>query len=203
MRRVVAILLALSLPFTGPPLAAKRAPRLALDGVWKTDCLPIGKNGRHGFVTRLEISGMAVVAATQIFAHNTCDVPTVATDYRAVMVSWRTMDDGTTDFEHDVRSITMTPDAEDVVATYNASQASGCGLGGGWKLNVARDVAGRFCAPFAFPATGTRLYERAWVSGDEMRIGSFPIVWTNTSPDRRPTTPGLMVFHRQSVGRDK
>ena len=94
----------------------------------------------------------------------------------------------------------MTADAADVVTTYNANDKSGCGMGGGWALGVARSVEGRFCAPWTFPAIGTSLYERAWVSGDELRVGSFPAVWNNTSPDKRPTTPGLMVFHRQNRG---
>jgi len=34
------------------------------------------------------------------------------------------------------------------------------------------------------------------VSGDELRIGSFPTVWDNTTPEKRPTSPGLLVFRR-------
>jgi hypothetical protein len=199
----IAVLLALALPFSATPLAAKRAPRSPIEGVWKSDCLPIGKNGRHGFVTRLEVKGNALTATTQIYGHNTCDNPTVSTAYRGTIVATATDDDGAFQFDHVVNAITMTADADDVVATYNASEASGCGLGGGWKLNVARDVAGRFCAPFTFPAAGTRLYESAWFAGGDLRIGSFPIVWTNSAPDKRPTTPGLMVFHRQILGGEK
>lgn len=203
MRRILTFLLALVLPFSATPLAAKRAPRSPIEGVWKTDCLPIGKNGRHGFVTRLEVVGKALTATTQIYAHNNCDTATVSTAYRGAIVATVTAADGAIDFDHVVTVITMTADAPDVVATYNASEASGCGMGGGWKLGVARGVEGRTCAPWSYPVAGTRLYERAWVLGDDLRIGSFPAVWSNTSADKRPTTPGLLIFRRQISGREK
>ncbi|MDB5680163.1 hypothetical protein [Sphingomonas bacterium] len=202
MKRTIAALLVLGLPIGATPLAAKRLPPSPLEGVWKTDCRPIGKNGRHGFITRLEVKGRALTATTQIYAHNTCDTATVGTAYRGEIVRTAIAADGAIDFDHVVLAVTMTADAPDVVTTYNANDTSGCGMGGGWQIGVPRGVEGRYCAPFTFPAVGVQLYERAWVAGDDLRIGSFPAVWNNTSPDKRPMTPGTMVFHRLTSRRE-
>lgn len=184
------VLLGASLPL---PAAPARSP---IAGVWKTECKPIGKNGRHGFITTLEVKGKALTATSQIYAHNNCDMPTVLTTYRGKITATAAGPAGAFDLDHVVTAITMTPNHEEVVTIYNRDSQSGCGFDGGWALGVERGVEGRFCAPFTFPLAGTKLYERAWVSGDELRIGSFPIVWTNTTPEKRPATPGLMVFHR-------
>jgi len=195
--RAIIGILALSLAVSGAAHGGGPAARSAIDGSWQTGCLPIGKNGRHGFVTRLEIKRGRMTASSQIYAHSTCDTPTVHTEYRGKIVSERSAGEGVTDFDHEVEAITTTADAPDVVTIYNAGNSgSGCGLSGGWQLGVARAVDGRTCAPWTFPTAGTRLYERAWIAGDELRIGSFPSVWANVAPDKRPTAPGLLVFHR-------
>jgi hypothetical protein len=197
MKRFILDLLILSLAVPALPTASMAAARSAIEGSWQTSCLPIGKNGRHGFITRLEIKRGRISASSQIYAHNSCDTPTVRTAYRGKIVGRRAMSDGVIDFDHDVIAITTIPDDPEVVTIYNAGKPdSGCGLGGGWQLGVARSVAGRTCAPWTFPAAGTRLYERGWVAGDELRIGSFPTVWINTAPEKRPTSPGLLVFRR-------
>lgn len=193
-------ILGLSLALAATPYRAEAATRSAIEGSWRTGCLPIGKNGRHGFITRLEIKGRAMVASSQVYAHNTCDTPTVRTDYRGTIADVKNGAEGIVDFDHDVDAITTTADDPEVVTIYNAGNpGSGCGLGGGWQLGIARAVDGRTCAPWTFPAAGTRLYERAWIVADELRIGSFPNVWNNTAPDKRPVAPGLLVFRR--VGR--
>jgi hypothetical protein len=195
MKRFILELLILSVAVPALPNASMAAARPAIEGSWQTACLPIGKNGRHGFITRLEIKRGRITASSQIYAHNSCDTPTVHTEYRGKIVGSRSGGDGVTDFDHEVLAITTTADDPEVVTIYNASN-SGCGFGGVWQLGVARDVSGRTCAPWTFPAAGTRLYERGWVAGDELRIGSFPTVWTNTTPEKRPTSPGLLVFRR-------
>lgn len=165
--------------------------------MWQTACLPIGKNGRHGFVTRLNIARGTIAASSQIYAHNNCDTPTVRMEYRGAMKTVTATADGAVDFDHRVEALTQTADDPEAVSIYNAgAPGSGCGLGGGWQLGVARAVDGRTCAPWTFPRIGTMLYERGWVAGDELRIGSLPSVWDNTAPDKRPTAPGLLVFHR-------
>lgn len=197
MKRSIIGILALWLAVPAIPQAGTAAARPAIEGSWQTACLPIGKNGRHGFITRLDIKRGRITASSQIYAHSNCDTPTVHTDYRGKIDDVRPGNDGVIDFDHEVIEITTTADHPEVVTIYNAGNPdSGCGLGGGWQLGVPRAVDGRTCTPWTFPAAGTRLYERAWVSGDELRIGSFPSVWNNTTPEKRPTTPGLLVFRR-------
>ncbi|WP_066810636.1 hypothetical protein [Sphingomonas asaccharolytica] len=195
MKRFILGLATLSFAVPALPNASMAAARPGIEGSWQTGCLPIGKNGRHGFITRLEIKRGRITASSQIYAHNDCDTPTVHTEYRGKIIDVRWANDGVTDFDHEVAAITTTADDPEVVTIYNASN-SGCGFGGGWQLGVARAVDGRTCAPWTFPAAGMRLYERGWIAGDELRIGSFPTVWTNTTPEKRPTSPGLLVFRR-------
>jgi hypothetical protein len=195
MKHFILGLLTLSVAVPALPNAGVAAARPGIEGSWQTGCLPIGKNGRHGFITRMEIKRGRITASSQIYAHNNCDTPTVHTEYRGKIVGMRSGDDGVTNFDHEVVAITTTADDPEVVTIYNASN-SGCGFGGGWQLGVARAVDGRTCTPWTFPAKGTRLYERGWIAGDELRIGSFPTVWTNTTPEKRPTSPGLLIFRR-------
>jgi hypothetical protein len=197
MKRFIFGLLTLSVAVPALPNAGIAAARPGIEGSWQTGCLPIGKNGRHGFITRMEIKRGRITASSQIYAHNNCDTPTVHTEYRGKIVDMRSEDDGVTAFDHEVVAITTTADDPEVVTIYNAGNTgSGCGFGGGWQLGVARAVDSRTCTPWTFPAKGTHLYERGWLAGDELRIGSFPTVWTNTTPEKRPTSPGLLVFRR-------
>ncbi|HEX7849072.1 MAG TPA: hypothetical protein VF485_04985 [Sphingomonas sp.] len=200
MKLVMLGVLGLRLAVTAMPnaaTAATAATRSAIEGSWQTACQPIGKNGRHGFITRLDIKRGRITASSQIYAHSNCDTPTVRTDYRGRIANMQAGADGTVDFDHRVDAITTTANDQEVVTIYNAGgPGSGCGFGGGWQLGVARSVAGRTCAPWTFPAAGTTLYERGWVSGNELRIGSFPGVWDNVTREKRPTAPGLLVFKR-------
>jgi len=195
MRLNVFFPISLSLVLAGAAPAAPIAPKsaaAAIEGSWKSACLPIGKNGRHGLIVRVAVTRSKIAATSQTYAHSNCDIPTVRTDYEGRIVARKAAGD-TIDFDHVVTSLTMTPNAPDVVAIYNADNSTaGCSMGGGWQLNVPRKMDGRTCAPWTFPKIGTRLYERAWRAPGELRIGSFPAVWTNTTPDKRPTMPGLL-----------
>jgi len=197
MRNIlVATSASLALVIGAAPARADKPRPTAIEGNWESACMPIGKNGRHGFTARLEIRRGKIAATVQVYAHSTCDIPTVRNDYRGTVASIRTNDDGSVDFDHVVEAITMTPDFPEVVTIYNGNAAVGCGFSGGWTLHVVRAVDGRTCAPWTFPKAGTRLYERAWVAGDELRIGSFPSAWNNVTPDKRTMAPGALVFHR-------
>jgi hypothetical protein len=191
MRYLALLLLA---PLAACTIAHPIPPISPIAGVWKTACLPIGKNGRHGFVTTLTATRKELTAVSQVYAHSNCDTPTVRTTFRATLATI-TETSGAIDLDHVVGGIERSLDAADVVDAYN-KPGSGCGFGGGWRRGVSRDVTGQTCAPFTFPVTGTRLYERVWIEGDTLRLGSFPVVWTNTSPERRPAHPGGLTFAR-------
>lgn len=190
-RAALAICLLIALPAASHP---QPGGRTGIDGRWKTGCVPIGKNGRHGFITTLEISDNSLLAVSQLYAHSDCDTPTVRTHYSGRILASQAHDRAV-DVDHVVQSIRMTVDAADVVEAYN-KPGEGCGIAGGWRLGTPRSIEGRTCAPWTFPIAGTRLYERMWLTGGQLRIGSFPIVWTNTAPDRRAAAPGALVFTR-------
>ncbi len=182
----------LVLALLASPIA--EAPPSPLEGSWKTGCAPIGEKGRHGFITTLTVRGDTLAVAAQLYAHADCDTPTVRARYVATIAAVRPRD-GAIDVDHVVETIDVTLDAPDVVQLYNAP-GSGCGFGGGWQQGVPRKVEGRRCAPFRFPDVGTRLFERGWLDGNRLRLGSLPTAWDNSAAERRPARPGELVFER-------
>ncbi len=174
---------------------AAGAQETVLDGTWITGCEPIGKNGRHGFIAEVTIAGDAIATTAQLYARNSCDVPTVRAVHRGELVE-RSGADGQVDFAHRVAGLVYILNADEVTAHYNADAAgAGCGFDD-WETNVPREVAGRVCAPFAFAEAGTVLYERAWIEGDTLRFGGFPTRWDASAPELRAAEPAGLTFHR-------
>lgn len=167
-----------------------------LNGEWTSDCLSIGKNDRHGYVTRIVVSGKDVTATSQVYAKNTCQRPTVQVNFKGELLT-EDADGNHARIEYVVRSITTTPNISDVVDHYNRETAdqAGCGLKG-WEENVPLSVAGKRCGPFTFAAEGIRLFDTVWIKGNELRFGAFPVKWTTTSPEQAPTTPLETVYYR-------
>jgi hypothetical protein len=180
-------------------LAPARADdgKVDLQGEWTTDCLKIGKNDRHGIVTRITIRGGRMHAVSQVYARSSCQQPTVQVRYEGAL------DGGLKDhdsllFAHTVTSITMTPNDPTVVDHYNRDpKGSGCGLSG-WKENIPFDVDGRTCAAITFAGKGDTLFDRAWIDGNRLRFAAFPVTWSNRSPDDRPQSPLETVYYRTS-----
>lgn len=115
------LLLALLLVAGGPArsaLPAAGAATAALDGQWVSDCLAMGKGGRHGTIVRLTIARTRIDAVAQTYAHATCDVPTIETRLTArldrVAASGSRLDAAVV-----VRDVTLTPEHPDVVAAWN------------------------------------------------------------------------------------
>ncbi len=171
--------------------------KVDLQGEWTTDCLKIGKNDRHGIVTRITIRGESMHAVSQIYARNSCQQPTVQVRYEGAL------DGGLKDhdsllFAHTVTSITMTPNDPAVVDHYNGDpKGTGCGLSG-WKENIPFDVDGKTCAAITFAGRGETLFDRAWIEGNRLRFAAFPVKWSNRSPDDRPQSPLETVYYRTS-----
>ncbi|MFS8123852.1 hypothetical protein QD336_15655 [Rhizobium sp. BR 250] len=181
-----------------PSLPAHAAEgKVDLQGEWTTDCLKIGKNDRHGIVTRLTIRGERMQAVSQLYARSGCQQPTVQVRYEG------TLDGGLKDqdslqFAHTVTSITMTPNDSDVVEHYNRDpKGAGCGLTG-WRENIPFDVDGRTCAAIAFARKGDTLFDRAWIDGNRLRFAAFPIKWSNRTQEDRPQSPLETVYYRTS-----
>ncbi|WP_019565421.1 hypothetical protein [Agrobacterium sp. 10MFCol1.1] len=203
MKPARALLLAASIAAAGifPTLSSTSARaddgKVDLQGEWTTDCLEIGKNDRHGIVTRITIRGGRMHAVSQIYARSSCQQPTVQVRYEG------TLDGGLKDndsmlFAHTVISIAMTPNDPEVVEHYNGDpKGTGCGLTG-WKENIPFDVDGRTCAAITFAAKGETLFDRAWIDGNRLRFAAFPVTWSNRSPDDRPQSPLETVYYRTS-----
>ncbi|MBO0129344.1 MULTISPECIES: hypothetical protein [Agrobacterium tumefaciens complex] len=196
---LLAALLAVSglLPVPAPFPVRADDGKVDLQGEWTTDCLKIGKNDRHGIVTRITIRGGSMHAVSQIYARNGCQQPTVQVRYEG------TLDGGLKDrnsllFAHTVTAITMTPNDTEVVAHYNGDpKGTGCGLSG-WKENIPFDVDGRTCAAITFARKGETLFDRAWIDGNRLRFAAFPVKWSNRSSDDRPQSPLETVYYRTS-----
>ncbi|ADY64069.1 hypothetical protein [Agrobacterium tumefaciens] len=203
MKPARALLLAASIAAAGilPTLSSTSARaddgKVDLQGEWTTDCLEIGKNDRHGIVTRITIRGGRMHAVSQIYARSSCQQPTVQVRYEG------TLDGGLKDndsmlFAHTVISIAMTPNDPAVVEHYNGDpKGTGCGLTG-WKENIPFDVDGRTCAAITFASKGETLFDRAWIDGNRLRFAAFPVTWSNRSPDDRPQSPLETAYYRTS-----
>ncbi|SHM96333.1 hypothetical protein [Roseibium suaedae] len=196
------LLCAVMMGVAGPADAQIAAGAPALAGSWKTACLPIGKNGRHGMTVALNIpqeTGQTgegpIEAVAQLFAKADCAVPTVHVVYEGkVALTQEAI--GQFLVDQDTGSVTMTPQAEDVVGFYNAKpEEMGCGLSG-WQLNQPRDVSGKTCSQTRFPETGSRVYDRAWLESGTLRFGVFPLKWDLTDPTQRAGERGPVVFER-------
>lgn len=182
--------------WTALALAMLPAPS-PIEGSWKTGCVPIGQNGRHGLITRLTVEGSRLTVRSQLYAHDGCDRPTILTEYQGHLARVQPASGGV-ELDHAVRNVTMRIDAADVLPFYNSGEAgAGCGLTA-WELGVSRSVAGRTCTPFVLPAEDAMLYERAWIEGNTMRLGSLPMAWTNSTPEKRAAAPAPLVFERVS-----
>ena len=46
----------------------------ALTGEWVSDCVPLGRSGRHGLIVRLELSPHKLKVFGQMYARNICDL---------------------------------------------------------------------------------------------------------------------------------
>jgi hypothetical protein len=181
-----------------PPAAFAQETSSSLNGEWTSDCLAIGKNDRHGYITRILVSGKDVTATSQVYAKNTCQTPTVQVKFKGELLTESTDGDHAR-IEYVVRSITTTPNIRDVVDHYNkeTDDQAGCGLKS-WEENVPLSVAGKKCGPFTFAAQGTHLFDTVWIDGNELRFGAFPIKWTSISPEKAPTKPLDTVYYRTS-----
>ncbi|MGQ4275009.1 hypothetical protein [Terrihabitans sp. B22-R8] len=168
-----------------------------LDGEWVSDCVSIGKGGRHGTIVRLAIRNGSLQADAQLYARNTCQQPTVRSVFAGDLTSGGSSDNPHLQIDMVVGKMLTTANAVDVVAHYNmpTKDQAGCGLTN-WELNVPKSTAGLKCGAFQWPASGAKMYESVWISGNELRFGALPFIWNNTSPEARPERPSEVIFYR-------
>jgi len=177
-------------------LFAGAASANSLDGEWVTDCLPTGKDGRHGQIMRVIIKGDRIQASKQMYAGDSCDMPTVQTNFTGSLAA-RSEQGDHQDLDIVVGGMTMTPNDQGVVELFNKWMADNPKCGAiTWKQNEPVAVAGKSCGPLSFAEIGTRLFDKAWIAGDQLRFGAFPASWRNITLDKRPTAPLDVIYRR-------
>lgn len=185
------------LTLTAVPALPVAAQTSLPQGRYKTACLPIGKNDRHGFIAEVVIEGSVLSATAQSYAHDDCDVPTVEVDYRGAIEEARRQENHI-DFVQRTGPFVYTLLLPEVTTYYNANvDSAGCALDG-WETGVPRDVSGKTCAPYTFPEVGSRLKDRLWIKGDRISFGHLPLSWQNEADGGFPETSSSIDFVRVS-----
>jgi hypothetical protein len=173
--------------------AAIGAPKpQALEGEWISDCSPTGKGGRHGQIIHLTLTKDRIRAAGQLYASANCDSPTLKGQFWGKLRKVRANKERL-ELDYEFAGATFTLQRDDVVDHYNTTR--GCGLDK-WQANVAKSVSGSRCGPLDLPQPGQKLFESAWLNGDELRMGAFPHDTSNRSPANRPSSPKPLIFRR-------
>ena len=185
----LALAMAVALPGTPP-----ENPGRQLGGTWVSDCTPIGRDDRHGYIATVNFRGDRLGATIQMYARNTCDTPTFRIDYRGDRLQLERRGDRIAIRQRAV-SITLTPQDPSVVLIYNRP-GGGCGLDN-WQLGIARTVAGRACGPLAFPAERATLFDSIWVTGDgNIHFAALPTRWLDNEA-AVPGRPSASRFQRR------
>ena len=167
-------------------------PPVAMQGSWVSDCLPLGKNGRHGLIIRVMVSAGAFNSSGRMFAHNSCDAPVMDFVGQAALGRVKAASGGY-DLRLTFMSATMTIRDKSVAALY--AQGANCGLAT-WQVDVPTDVAGRTCEPVSFPSNGSIVTLKAMPSGDRMTIQDLYVLFS-AKPVDGVVLPGNVVLRRQ------
>jgi len=194
--RLIALSLCLACTVIATGSRADPVVPASVQGEWTTDCLPIGKGGRHGMITRLTIDGHGRMSAwSQVYASKACRVPTVQASYETQMIDLLENTEAIR-IAHKVESLLLKTNQEEVTAIYNdSSRPAGCGLTG-WQTNIARPVDGRTCAVFDLPGLEEVLLDRVWADGNRLTFGAYPLKWTIRSETELPKAPSAVSFYR-------
>ncbi|AJY45286.1 hypothetical protein [Martelella endophytica] len=183
-------LILISGAFANVALAGPELP----EGRYRSDCTPIGKDGRHGFIAEVTITGRSLAASAQNYAHNDCDIPTVRVSYEGTIAEVEQDGGERFDFVQETGPFDYALLSDDITAYYNNnSDTAGCGIDD-WQTDVPRNVAGRICAPFSFPAEGTLLKDSLWIHDDGIAFGYLPTDWS--IHEAYPQGPSVIHFLR-------
>jgi hypothetical protein len=152
---------------------------ISLNGTWKSECVPFGKNNRHGFIALLTFETSKLDVNFKMFADNQCSHENLVMKYEGAYASKNS------DLDHIPNKVEMTILDQNVLDFYNANK--GCGITG-WKLIHAQSVSGRYCHPFQMPHKGKMFYDRYFRDGDKIQFGLIPLRWVTNTPKDRPDT---------------
>ena len=159
--------------------ASAASPAAAIAGRWVSNCLPLGKSGRHGLIVRLTLSPSAFTASGQMFAHNSCDMPVIVFSDDAV-VERADGPPGGLDLHLRFESATMTL-ADRIVAGIYAQRAK-CGSDA-WQVDTPVHVEGQVCEPISYPAKGARLVAKTRLRDDRLTIQGLSALFGATGGD--------------------
>jgi hypothetical protein len=164
-------------------------------GRWRSDCVPIGKRGRHGAIFALELDGRGrMLATSQMFARRNCVQPTLRIEAVADYEAGAPSGSGVA-FDYAFRSFDMTLQRQDVVDIYNSEAFGDCAKRE-WRAGEPQSVLGGFCPPTRMPRRGALHRDAAFVRRDTMAFGFLPLRLEEALGSARPTSPSKIVFMR-------
>jgi hypothetical protein len=183
---------ALALAALIPSWSARADP---LVGDWRSGCLPVGQNGRHGAIAEVsfEPSGM-MNAHFDMFERPDCATATLS---GKAHWSFRTSPkpDGRIELDYTLRDFELTLHRPEVVAVYNGDAAKRCAPTS-WKLEVPQSVLGGVCPPIHVPNAGSTYLDTALVQDGKLRFAAFPKSLTQPPSATRAIAPSPAEFEK-------
>ncbi|MBI2521326.1 MAG: hypothetical protein HYV97_12965 [Bdellovibrio sp.] len=149
---------------------------------------------RHSIQSNLffNSSNMIVSTTLDLYADSACEIHNLRIDYTSRYILGRNFGEG---IEFDILplQINLVISNPEVVAYYNTNK--GCGHDD-WKLNVSKDVSGRFCNPFQMPTRLIPIADILAIEHDSLRFGAFPSLPKLHNGDRPRRLEGMLIFRR-------
>ena len=180
-----------NLAFIPTPAPAANPPS-AIEGKWVSECLPLGKNGRHGLIIRVIVSPNDFKASGQMYARNICDAPIIAFEDKAVVEGTEAIPTGWK-LRLKLVSATITINDRSVANIY--AQGKKCGLAS-WQVDVPVHVDGRTCEPVSYPSKGAMLAAEAHTSRDGLVVQNLSTLLGAKASDG-VTLPQDVEFRRE------
>jgi hypothetical protein len=179
------------LTFVSTPAPAANPPS-AMMGKWVSECLPLGKSGRHGLIITLDVSTNSFRASGQMYGRNICDAPVIAFDDRAIIeraeakLAWW-------DLRLKLVGATMTINDKSVANLY--AEDKKCGLAS-WQVDLPMHVDGRKCEPVSYPSKGAVLVAKARISTDRLVLQDLSALF-GAKPEEGIVLPQDVEFRRK------
>lgn len=122
---------------------------VSLNGRWSSDCNTLG---RHSYKAMAEIEQPIQSVNFKLYEDSHCTSHSLTVRYEAEFLLGGFAGEGI-EFSAVPSNVQLTIHLQRVVDQYNQLDADGCGLKD-WRVNVEKNVEGRFCRPFQMPNIG-------------------------------------------------
>lgn len=190
-RHHIVLIAALLSSCVGAP--ARPAASSPLVGEWRSGCTRIGKGGRHGAIFAVRFDGQGqMLASTRMFAQADCVHPTVQLEVAADYELGARSGSGVA-IDYIFHRAEMTLLSAEVAAIYNSEAFVRCARSE-WRPGVPQSVLGGFCPPIRMPSGGTVHRDAAFLGGETVAFGDFPLGLEATADAVRPASPSQVVF---------